>query len=143
MTSPQEHAMFAHIDNRQLDGPQTAVGETTRPQGDSYSEYGAWISLEGSEPATLAAAPVLLDAGLPPVLAVLHAGWVPTLNWTVQFKRHPSPGPMRCRFKTTTVVGGFLEEDGELFDHQGNLVAVSRQLAMVGVQQRRRDRAKL
>jgi hypothetical protein len=38
---------------------------------------------------------------------------------------------MRCRFSTRFVSGGFLEEDGEVWDAAGALVAQSRQLALV------------
>ena len=88
---------------------------------------------------TLAAAPMLLDASVPPVLGAIVSGWVPTLNWRIDFKAHPSAGsgPLRFRFRTRRVTGGFLEEDGELWDGNGNLVALSRQLAMVGVSQAR------
>jgi len=142
LTSTSEAAMFSHVNNRQLTaGKPTHNEESLRPN--AKADYGAWISLVDGEAFTLAAAPVLLDAGLPPVLAVLNTGWVPTIEWSVQIKQHPSPGPLRCRFKTTTIAGGLLEEEGELWDTAGNRVAVSRQLAMVGARQKRGGRATL
>ena len=85
----------------------------------------------------LADAPIFLDASIPPVLGAIVSGWVPTINWRVDFKAHPreGSGPLRFRFGTRRVTGGFLEEDGELWDGEGRLVAVSRQLAMLGVSQ--------
>jgi hypothetical protein len=88
--------------------------------------------------------------GVPPVLGALVSGWVPTINWTLQFKHRPQqhaaqPQPqhppaiagvqsvakgalpsasLRFKFTTTTVIGGFLEEDGELWDGEGRLVAL-------------------
>jgi hypothetical protein len=38
---------------------------------------------------------------------------------------------LRCKFATHFVTGGFLEEDGEIWDPAGRLVAQSRQLALV------------
>lgn len=43
---------------------------------------------------------------------------------------------MTSVLRTPKVIGGFLEEDGELWDCDGRLVAISRQLAMVGVPQK-------
>ena len=62
----------------------------------------------------------------------------PTINWTIQSKAHPCPGPLRFRFKSSHVNGGFLEEDGEIWDQDGKLIAISRQCALLGVSQANR-----
>ncbi|MEZ5215565.1 MAG: thioesterase family protein [Ilumatobacteraceae bacterium] len=60
----------------------------------------------------------------------LEPGWVPTLELTVHLRAVPSPGPVRCLFETRFLQNGFFEEDGEVWDSEGRLVAQSRQLAL-------------
>ena len=62
-------------------------------------------------------------------------GWVPTVEFTVHMRGVPAPGPIACRFRSHVVQGGFWEEDGEMWDSQGQLVAMSRQLALVPLAQ--------
>ena len=70
------------------------------------------------------------DAWPPPALnGVETRVWVPTLELTVHVRKKPSPGWLRCWFRTRFLVDGTLEEDGELWDAEGNLVALSRQMA--------------
>lgn len=58
-------------------------------------------------------------------------GWVPTIELTVQIRRRPAPGYLTTRFTTEAITaGGYLEEDGDLWDADGRLVALSRQLAL-------------
>ncbi len=58
-------------------------------------------------------------------------GWVPTIELTVQLRRRPSPGYLTARLLTQAITaGGYLEEDGEVWDAEGRLVALSRQLAL-------------
>ncbi len=46
--------------------------------------------------------------------------------------RNPKPtGWLACSFATRFVTDGMFEEDGEIWDEEGNLVALSRQLALV------------
>ena len=71
------------------------------------------------------------DAMPPPAFNALAAGWVPTLELTVHVRAKPCDGWVWTRFSTRFIQGGFLEEDGELWDEDGNLVAQSRQLAMM------------
>lgn len=57
-------------------------------------------------------------------------GWAPTIELTVQVRTRPSAGYLATRFTTTAVTTGYLEEDGEIWDADGDLVALSRQLAL-------------
>lgn len=76
---------------------------------------------------------VLASDGFPPAIfnSGLPVGWTPTVDLTVHIR---NPGPhewLRCQFVTRFVTGGWLEEDGEFWDLDGNLVAQSRQLALL------------
>jgi acyl-CoA thioesterase len=56
---------------------------------------------------------------------------VPTLQYSVYVRARPEPGWIGGSFRTRSVVDGLLEEDGELFDETGRLLAQSRQLALL------------
>ncbi len=56
--------------------------------------------------------------------------WVPTIELTVQLRGHPAPGYLTAAFTTAAITRGYLEEDGVVWDADGNLVALSRQLAL-------------
>jgi hypothetical protein len=49
---------------------------------------------------------------------------------TVQVRARPAPGFLRAWFTTSAVTDGYLEEDGEVWDAEGRLVALSRELAL-------------
>jgi acyl-CoA thioesterase len=67
---------------------------------------------------------------LPPVTFDLGLfGWTPTLELTVHVRAKPAPGWLRVIHSTRNVAGGLLEEDAEVWDASGRLVAQSRQLA--------------
>ncbi|MCX7619301.1 MAG: thioesterase family protein [Acidimicrobiales bacterium] len=71
--------------------------------------------------------------GFPPTIfnAALPVGWTPTVELTAHVRAVPQPGWLRCSFSTRFVTGGYLEEDGEVWDASGRLIAQSRQLALV------------
>jgi acyl-CoA thioesterase len=67
---------------------------------------------------------------LPPVTFDLGLfGWTPTLELTVHLRAKPTPGWLRVTHSTRNFAGGMLEEDAEVWDASGRLVAQSRQLA--------------
>jgi hypothetical protein len=66
----------------------------------------------------------VFDAGLGDI------GWVPTIELTVQVRKRPAPGYLTGWFHTEAVTAGYLEEDGEVWDADGDLVVLSRQLAL-------------
>ena len=75
---------------------------------------------------------VMVDAFPPTIFnTTIPVAWVPTVELTAHVRARPAPGWLRCSFRTRFVTGGFLEEDGEVWDAGGTLVAQSRQLALV------------
>jgi Thioesterase-like superfamily len=71
--------------------------------------------------------------GLPPVVFGLGAtGWAPTVELTWYMRAEPSPGPLAVATRSRHVSGGWFDEESEVWDSCGRLVAQSRQLARVG-----------
>jgi acyl-CoA thioesterase len=75
--------------------------------------------------------PLLADSSPPAVFAALETGWVPTIELTVHVRGIPAPGWLRARIETQVLVNGAMEEDCTLWDADGQVVAMSRQLARV------------
>lgn len=91
-----------------------------------------WFDLLDGEPIDSIALLLGLDIFPPTAFpGRLPVSWVPTVEMTAHVRGRPAPGPLRCQFSTRFVSGGFLEEDGEIWDSTGTLVAQSRQLALV------------
>jgi acyl-CoA thioesterase len=91
-----------------------------------------WFRLPGGEPIDTVALLCAVDAFPPTAFnASLPLAWTPTIELTAHVRARPAAGWLRCRFSTRYVSGGFLEEDGEIWDSAGRLVAQSRQLALV------------
>jgi len=92
-------------------------------------ELSGWLRFaDGRRPDTHAL-PVIADAFPPVVFRVLAPGWVPTIELTVHVRARPVSEWVRCVFRTRFIFGGLLEEDGEVWDEDGTLLALSRQLA--------------
>lgn len=106
-----------------------------RGDPDTDATVDAWLGFaDGSDPDVFSL-PLFADALPPPLFRrVGFSGWVPTVELTVHVHRVPAPGLLRARFCTRHVTGGMLHEDGELWDSSGRLVALSRQLAIIGGQ---------
>ncbi len=109
--------------------PADAGFASGHPPGNLLVE--GWFRLLDGEPLDTTALLLAVDA-FPPTafFGGLPVAWVPTVELTAHIRRRPAPGWLRCRFSTRFVAGGFLEEDGEVWDSSGHLVAQSRQLAM-------------
>ncbi len=102
-----------------------AVGEPSRK-----GVIQGWFKLADDRPLDPIALLMVVDA-LPPVTFDLGLfGWAPTLELTAHVRARPAPGWAIVRHQTRTVAGGLFEEDCDVWDSTGRLVAQSRQLAL-------------
>jgi acyl-CoA thioesterase len=76
---------------------------------------------------------LLVADAFPPAVfnTPLPLAWTPTIEMTTHIRATKVKGWLRCQFSTRFVTGGYLEEDGEIWDESGRLVAQSRQLALL------------
>ena len=100
--------------------------------GHGNARVSGWVRFaDGRAPDALACL-LMADAFPPAVFGLLGlVGWVPTIELTVQLRRHPAPGWLLGSFWTEDLCDGRLVEDGALWDSHGQLVAQSRQLALL------------
>jgi acyl-CoA thioesterase len=113
-----------------------ALGDEAFSGGAPYS--GLWI--RAREPRLLdpPLATAILDAWFPaPFIKLDGPAPAPTIDYTVHFRAPlPEPGAAAedaylATFRSGLARGGFFEEDGELWSQDGNLLAQSRQLALL------------
>lgn len=102
-----------------------------RPSG--RAEMRGWFELADGSPIDVFGLLLAVDAFAPvcfnrPEFAV---SWAPTLELTAHVRGVPAPGPLRLRFSSRFLQDGLFEEDGEVWDTTGRLVAQSRQLALI------------
>lgn len=110
---------------RATDPPGWLKGE---PSGNPVMEF--WIGFSDRRPLDTLALPSLVDAAPP---AVLELGEVSsaTVQLTVHVRGRPSGEWAAARVATRFVTQGLHEEDFELWDEDGRLLAQSRQLALL------------
>jgi acyl-CoA thioesterase len=129
---PLDHGMrpdglFGRVDYRLASQPGWTAGT---PSGDPSIVL--WQRLHGGRAIDFPALALLCDSFAPPVLE-LGDGYQHsmTVQLTVHLHRMPRPGWIATRLTTRHVVDGFHDEDCELWDEGGNLVAQSRQLGIL------------
>jgi len=100
----------------------------TPPSGNPV--YEGWMRFaDGREP-DLLSLPMFVDAVAPAGLE-LGLRRMTTVELTVHLRARPAPGWLAFRTLTRYLEGGYFEEDAEIWDSAGRLVAQSRQLALV------------
>lgn len=122
------HALHQRIEARLH--PDDAGFFRGKPSGNARMT--GWFRLRDGEEMDGIALLLAVDAFPPTIFnANLPIAWTPTVELTAHVRARPVPGWLRARFTTRFVTGGFMEEDGELWDDTGTLVAQSRQLALL------------
>lgn len=146
MSSPVELPPYAECAEppSPSDGPGPAIMERLavrlRPGDEGFrlgeptgrAEVAGWFALAEEEPIDAIGLLLASDAFPPAVFNTdLPVAWVPTVELTVHIRGVPAPGPLRCVFRSRFIHDGLLDEEGEMWDSTGALVAQSRQLALV------------
>lgn len=89
-----------------------------------------WMRFADGREADVHSLPSMVDFAVPAVLEIGEFATV-TVELTTHVRARPAPGWLACRVFTRHVSHGLHEEDMEIWDSQGTLVAQARQLAML------------
>merc|ERR1719282_742517 len=120
--------------------PDGTLRARDRPvSANARASYSGYMKFKDNAPITRESLLTFADCSIPAVLAVTSGGWVPTISWSVVLLKDPAPeGWLRFNFCARQLHDGFTNEDGEIWDSEGNLVALTQQLAMFNpaIQQR-------
>jgi hypothetical protein len=94
------------------------------------SEIKGWIRFKDDRAFDVPAILLAADAFPPAVLTSQGmVTWVPTIECSINIRNLPASKWLKCFFRTRFITCGLLEEDGEIWDENNALVAISRQIA--------------
>ncbi|HEX6077001.1 MAG TPA: thioesterase family protein [Micromonosporaceae bacterium] len=128
LTGGQSLPGLTIVDRYQYRFPERPGWTVGRPSREPRMEF--WMRFsDGRDADPLSLAP-MVDAAAP---AVLELGEFSssTVELTVHVRARPAPGWLACRVVTRYVIDGYHEEDFEIWDSAGALVAQGRQLAIL------------
>ncbi|WP_435768934.1 acyl-CoA thioesterase [Nocardioides sp. SYSU DS0651] len=120
--------MVPILDRYDYRAPEVPGWLSGRPSGTTESL--CWIRAADERPVDALLAGAMVDA-FPPVTAEIGHLASATIQLTVHFRRRPETVWALGHVVTRHVIAGYHDEDVELWDEQGRLVAQSRQLAIL------------
>lgn len=127
---PAHNVLEIHntIDTRIVKGRE--FFETQEPTG--TGEFIAYMQYKDGAPIQPIDLLMFGDMMPPPSFTLVpNVGWVPTVEMTVQLRGAPAPGPILCHARSHTLIRGVTEQDCEIWDSNGDLVAIGRQTMKV------------
>jgi acyl-CoA thioesterase len=103
------------------------------PDQSGRPSLSGWVRFREADTITAAMLVALTDVFPPSVMSAVEIGWLPTVELSVHLFNLPVPDEpwLRVSLRTSSIYDGLLDEDGELWDASGRLIARSRQLAMI------------
>lgn len=116
------------LDRYSYRAPQAPGWLTGEPTG--VTESTCWIRAADERPVDALLAGAMVDA-FPPVTAEIGHLASATIQLTVHFRRRPETVWALGHVVSRHVIGGYHDEDVELWDEQGLLIAQGRQLAIL------------
>jgi acyl-CoA thioesterase len=120
------YSLFDQVDMR-LD---PACAGWTKGELTDRSVQKGWIRFKENRVVDVPSITFFADSFPPCVFASQGmVAWVPTIEYSVNIRQLPVPGWLKVIFTTRFISSGLVEEDGELWDEENNLIAISRQIA--------------
>jgi hypothetical protein len=121
------YTLFDQLDLR-LD--PSCAGWMTGGKLADISQNKGYFSFTDGRPIDLLSLFLVIDA-MPPAVMSTHGmtAWVPTIELSVNIRNLPASHRLKCSLRTRFITCGLLEADGEVWDENGNLAAISRQIA--------------
>ena len=121
------YTLFDQMDIR-LD--PACTGWATTGELTDKSEIKGWIRFKDDRRFDMAGILLAADSFPPAVLTTQGlVAWVPTIELSINIRNLPVGRWLKGIFRTRYITCGLLEEDGELWDDENQLVAISRQIA--------------
>ncbi|PKN19969.1 MAG: thioesterase family protein [Deltaproteobacteria bacterium HGW-Deltaproteobacteria-6] len=121
------YTLFQNLDLR-LD--PACAGWMTGGKLADISQSKGYFSFHDGRPVDLLSLFLIIDAMPPAVMATQGVtAWVPTIELSVNIRNLPASKRLKCSLRTRFITCGLLEADGEVWDEEGNLAAISRQIA--------------
>ena len=98
---------------------------------DNEARCSAFLEMEGGIPDQFCLS--FYSDILPPVVSNKYGalGWIPTITLTTHIRQLPSTSEVYVDFKASDINKGYFEQDCNIWDLDGNLVASSRQLTRI------------
>jgi acyl-CoA thioesterase len=94
------------------------------------SEIKGWIKFKKDRPFDLSSILLIADSFPPAVITSQGmVAWIPTLEFSANIRNIPTTDWLKCVFRTRFITCGLLEEDGEIWDQNDQLIGISRQIA--------------
>jgi len=121
------YTLFDHLDLR-LD--PACAGWMTGGKPADISLNKGYFRFRDGRPIDLLSLFLIIDAMPPAVMSTQGVtAWVPTIELSVNIRNLPRTDKLKCSLRTRFITCGLLEADGEVWDEEGNLAAISRQIA--------------
>ena len=110
--------------------PESTGWASGRPHGQATME--GWVSFRDGRPIDSLSLPMFADALPQPVLNVgVVAPWTPTVELTIHVRQRPRTERLGVAFRTQLLSGTYFESSGTLWNDDGTLVAMSRQIQLI------------
>ena len=105
--------------------------EIDSDSADNEARCSAFLEMEGGKPDQFCLS--FYSDILPPVVCNKYGplGWIPTITLTTHIRQLPTTSQLYADFIATDINKGYFEQDCNIWDLNGNLVASSRQLTRI------------